>query len=278
MSGLVALLALCAAADGGAALRLGPAVPAKVERVVTLAPSLTDTVIRLGAGARLVGVSRFDEAPEVAKLPRVGGFIDPSVESVVALKPQLLIVQKAPGNRQAVEKIAELGVSVLALPLTKVEDVLDAITQIAAALGIDGKPLTGHIEAERTRVREAAKARKSRAKVLFVYGFKPLVVAGPDSFAGQLLDDLGAVNIAEKAPSAYPVFSAERAVAMAPDVVIDCSDVADGREDLKGLMKKSRWVVLKSRALLQPGPSLAEGLRELEGAVYPETVHPERSP
>jgi iron complex transport system substrate-binding protein len=269
VSGLAALLALCAAADGSGALRLGPKVPAKVERVVTLAPSLTDTVLRLGAGARLVGVSRFDEAPEVAKLPRVGGFIDPSVESVVALKPQLLVVQKAPGNRQAVEKIAELGVPVLALPLTKVEDVLDAITQIAAALGVDGHALTGHIEEARARVREAGKSRKARAKVLLVYGFKPLVVAGPDSFAGQLLDDIGAVNIAEKAPSAYPVFSAERAVALQPDVVIDCSDVADGRADLKTLMTKSRWVELKSRALLQPGPSLAEGLQELERAVYP---------
>jgi iron complex transport system substrate-binding protein len=266
---VIALVALVALAADSGALHLGPPVPAKVTRVVTLAPSLTDTVLKLGAGDRLVGVSRFDEAPEVAKLPRVGGFIDPSVESVVALKPQLLVVQKAPGNRQAVEKIAELGVPVLALPLTSVADVLDAITQISAALGVDGKPLVERIEGARRQVREAAKQRKVRARVLFIYGFKPLVVAGPDSFAGQLLDDIGAVNLVEKAPSAYPVFSVERAVALKPDVVIDASDSADGRAELKALMKGSRWLELQSHALLQPGPTLGDGLFELQKAVYP---------
>src|SRR4051812_17674805 len=100
------LLLLLSASD---AQRLGPRPPAKIDRIVTLAPSLTATVLALGGGDKLVGVSRFDEAPEVAKIQRVGGFIDPSVETVVALKPSLLIVQKAPGNRDAVEKIAELG-------------------------------------------------------------------------------------------------------------------------------------------------------------------------
>ncbi len=102
------LLAAAAAADEKGALWLGPKVTARAERVVTLAPSLTDTVLKLGAGPSLIGVSRFDEDAAVAKLPRVGGFTDPSVESIVALKPSLLVVQKSPGNRQAVEKIAEL--------------------------------------------------------------------------------------------------------------------------------------------------------------------------
>ncbi len=270
VAAVTALLALLlAAGSDSAALHLGPELPPRVSRVVTMAPSLTDTVLRLGGGAALVGVSRYDEAPEVARLPRVGGFNDVSVESVVALKPQLLIVQKSPGNRQAVEKIAELEVPVLALPLTTVGDVLDAIKQIAAVLGVDGKPLVERIELARTHARDVGKQQKKRARVLLIHGFKPLVVAGPDSFSGELLDDVGAVNLAEKAPSAYPVYSVERAVALQPDVIIDCSDVDDGRAELKALLKHSRWVQLQSHALLQPGPALADGIAELQRAVYP---------
>ncbi|MBL8956688.1 MAG: ABC transporter substrate-binding protein [Myxococcaceae bacterium] len=251
-------------------LRLGPPVRAKVERVVTLAPSLTDTVLQLGRGATLVGVSRFDEDPAVATLPRVGGFIDPSVETVVSLKPHLVVVQMSPGNRQAVEKMASLGISVIALPMTSTREVLEAVTVLGAALGAAEKAseLVSAIEAVRSRVREAARGRQGPApRVMLVYGFKPLVVAGPGSFAHELLLDVGAENVAGKAPNAYPVFSLERAVALQPDVVIDCSDSPDGRVETRALVSKPRWVQPKSRALLQPGPSLGAGLLELQAAV-----------
>lgn len=265
------VLLLLLTSDPNGVLRLGPKVPARVERVVTLAPSLTDAVLRLGAGKTLVGVSRFDEDPAVAGLQRVGGFVDPSVETVVALKPQLVIAQKSPGNRQAVEKIAELGISVLALPMTTVRDVTEAITEIGASLGAAEKAreLVAGIEEARARVRAEAKARKTAApRVMLIYGFKPLVVAGPGSFADELLADVGAVNVAGKAPSAYPVFSLERAVALQPDVVIDCSDSSDGRDETRELIRKPRWVQPRSRALLQPGPALGSGLLELAAAVH----------
>jgi iron complex transport system substrate-binding protein len=268
--GVGSLLAALAGAAEPNVLRLGPKPPSVVERVITVAPSLTDTVLKLGAGGALVGVSRFDEDPQVAKLPRVGGFVDPSVETVVALKPQLLVVQKAPGNRQAVEKIASMGISVLALPMTTTQDVLDAITEIGASLGrpAEARRLVTAIESTRERVHAAARERKAHPRVMLIYGFKPLVVAGPGSFADELLGDVGAVNVAGKAPSAYPVFSLERAVALKPDVVIDCSDVAEGREETRALLKPPRWVQPASRALLQPGPALGTGLSELEAAVF----------
>ena len=99
----------------GAPQWLGPKPAAAPKRVVTLAPSLTATVLALGKRDALVGVSRFDEAPEVAKLKRVGGFNDPSVEAVVALKADLVLVQMGPANQKPVEKMAELGIPVLAV-------------------------------------------------------------------------------------------------------------------------------------------------------------------
>lgn len=267
------LLAVLCAAPAAAPQWLGPKPPAVPKRVVTLAPSLTATVLALGRRDALVGVSRFDEAPEVAQVKRVGGFNDPSVEAVVALKADLVLVQMAPANQKPVEKMAELGIPVLALPLTTVQDTLDATLRIGEALGVPdaGKAVVARITKARDEVRARAKARKP-VRVLLVYGFQPLVVAGPGSFAHELMTDCGAVNVAEAAPTAYPVFSPERALAAKPDVVFDGADVDTGKDTLVALLKTPRWVKPKAKDLLQPGPFLDRGLLELEALLFPEAA------
>ncbi len=253
--------------------RLGPPAPAQVRRVVTLAPSLTEMVLTLGAGSTLVGVSRFDAAKEVEKLPRVGGFVDPSVEAVVALKPDLVLVQPGPGNQRPVEKMAELGVPVLLLPLHSVADVLAGMREVGRALGREKEAdaVISSIEATRTRIREAAK-KLPAPRVLFAYGFEPLVVAGPGSFANELLKDAGGINVAADGGSAYPVYSVERAVRARPDVVVDAADVDVGKDKVRALpgLSGARWVEVPSLALLQPGPSLGRGLEELFRLLHPE--------
>lgn len=241
---------------------LGPAPKLPATRVVTLAPSVTETLLALGARDTLVGVSRFDEFPEVQGLPRAGGFNDVSVETIVALEPGVVVVQKAPGNQKAVETLARLGVSVLALPLTSVEDVSVAMAELGRVVGKGGEAAA--LVAELKRAREAAHAARPKTPktVLFVYGFEPLVVAGPGSFAHELLEDCGAKNLAERAPSAYPTFSLERALVLAPDVVVDAADVKEGKQKLQhlGSLGKARWVEVKDQRLLHPGPALAKAL------------------
>jgi iron complex transport system substrate-binding protein len=238
-----------------------------VTRVVTLAPSLTEAVLALGAGERLVGVSRFDERSEVQALPRVGGFNDVSVEAVVALRPHLVVVQKAPSNQKPVETLARLGVPVLALPLTTVADVAAAMTTLGAALHREAaaQALVDELAATRAAMRAAAQARGTRPRVLLAYGFAPLVVAGPGSFADELLADCGAVNAAARAPTAYPTYSVERVVKLAPDLLIDAAESMDGKAALAALapLQRLRWVPLRSKELLQPGPALARGLPKL---------------
>ncbi|MDY7227561.1 ABC transporter substrate-binding protein [Hyalangium rubrum] len=274
---LLAVLGLSRAAHAADSQRgprlLGPKREGKVRRVVTLAPSLTEMVLAMGAGDTLVGVSRFDEDKAVAALPRVGGFVDPSVEAVIALKPDLVLVQPGPGNQRPVERMAELGVPVLLLPLHTVADTLAALRAVGTALGRakEAEAFVSRIEATRTRIREAAKKRPT-PRVLLVYGFEPLVVAGPGSFADELLRDAGAVNVAADSGSAYPVYSVERAVRARPDVVVDAADVDVGKEKLRNLsgLASARWVEVPSFALLQPGPSLGKGLEELFGLLHPD--------
>ncbi|MFT3712463.1 MAG: helical backbone metal receptor [Archangium sp.] len=241
---------------------LGPPPPIPATRIITLAPSITETVLALDAKSSLIAVSRFCEFPEVEKLPRAGGFNDPSVETIVALKPQVVVVQKGPGNQKPVETLARLGISVLALPLTSVDDVSLAMTELGR--------VTGKTDRAKTLVDELAKARadaratkvKTPKRVLFVYGFTPLVVAGPGSFSDQLLADCGAANAAQKAPTAYPTFSLESVARLAPDVIVDAADVKDGKAELEqlGPLKKAKWVTLPTKDLLHPGPALAKAL------------------
>src|SRR5216684_5120409 len=191
----IVTLALSVPAGAVTRQHLGPPVPAEVRRVVTLAPSLSEIVLALGAGDRLVGVTRFDDDPRAANLPRVGGYNDPEPETVLGLHPDLVLAQTAPENRGPVETLARLGIPVEAFSLGDLAEIEDAMEQIGALLGVPerGRALRDDLERRRARVR-AESAKRPRLRALLVIGLDPLVVAGPRSFAGELLRDTGAVN------------------------------------------------------------------------------------
>ena len=262
------LFALLLAA--GPRQHLGPPAPAKARRVVTLAPSLAEIVLALGAQDRLVGVTRFDDDPRVRKLPRIGGYNDPQPEAVLAVKPDLILAEPAPANRGPVETLARLGVPVEAFPLSTVAEIEAAIAGIAELLGVPekGRELDAQLEAARSAARVSS-AKKPRVRALVVFGLEPLVVAGKGSFAGELLDDAGGDNAAKGSNTPFFRWSAEAAVRSAPEVIILCGVEAQaGRAPLPGL-EKVRTVSLRSTALLHPGPRLGEGLADLAAALRP---------
>jgi cobalamin transport system substrate-binding protein len=272
---LLSVALLASGADPGPLRRLGPAPRGEVRRVVTLAPSLTDLVLALGARDRLVGVSRFDERPEVSALARVGGFVDPSVEAVLALRPDLVLAQPGPGNRRAVETMAELGAPVLLLPLGTVADVLAAERAVGRALGRteQGEALARQLEETRARIRARARTQRP-VRVLLVYGFEPLVVAGPGGFADELLADAGGVNVAADASNSYPVYSVEHALGSRPEVILDAADAPAGRDKLRALpgLRDARWAEVPDHALLHPGPALGSALEQLFRLLHPEAA------
>lgn len=263
---LVALLVLAASPVQW----MGPKPTLPVTRVITLAPSITESVLALGAGGTLIGVSRFCEFPEVKELPKAGGFNDISIETVVALKPQLVVVQMAPSNQKPVETLARMGISVLALPLTTVDDVATSLQVLGEALGKQARSKELVESLAQARADARAHRPEKPKRVLFVYGFSPLVVAGPGSFADELLVDCGAQNVAQKAATAYPVYSLEKVVTLTPDLIIDASDVADGREAMQrlGPLKQVKWATVPTKDLLHPGPALARALPSLCNLVH----------
>ena len=268
MLGLVLGLAL--AASPGARW-LGPKPPPQPARVATLAPSLTEMVVALGAGARLVAVSRYDELPQVSKLPRLGGLMDPSAEAILAARPDLLVVQPSPTIEPILKKLAELGVSVLELSLTNVAEVELAERQLGAALGdaAAGEALAAKLDAAVAATRARA-AKLPHPRVLLVYGWSPLVVAGPGSFADQLLRAAGGLNAATATANRYATYSIEEAAISHPDLILDLATyekMPEAFAKLPGLAKAKR-VRLASPALMHPGPGLVNGLAELFAVIH----------
>jgi iron complex transport system substrate-binding protein len=249
-----------------ASLHLGPPVPAQVRRVVTLAPSLSEVVLALGKGDTLVGVTRFDDDPRTAKLVRVGGYNDPEPETVLGLKPDLVLAETAPENRGPVETLARLGVPVEAFALGRIAQVEEAMEGVGALLGVPerGRELRSQLEGARKAAREKAR-NSARPRALLVFGLEPLVVAGRSGFAGELLADAGGVNVAD-VDKPFARLSAEAIVVAKPEVIVLCGvEAPAGRPVIPGV--RARVESLRSTALMHPGPRLVEGLSDLQAAL-----------
>ena len=261
---------------GGGLAWLGPRASPAPQRIVSLAPSATDIVVALGAAKRIVGVTRYETAPEVKGLPSVGGFLDPSPEAVVALRPDLALWVTDGGALATVRKIAELGVPVLALPVVGVEDVVSTARAIGQALGdaAAGDRLARTLEDGIARVRARA-AGLPRRRVLFVVGREPLVVAGPGSYPDELLRIAGAENVV-KGTRPWPVYPLEKAIADDPEFIIDAAflEHGGGEGHLSAIpaARRGRLVKLDDDDALRPGPRLVRALGKLFAAVHPEAT------
>ena len=255
-------------------------LPGALSSIVTLAPSLTDVVLGLGLRDRLVGVTHLDDAPEVAALPRVGGFLDPNPEAILALSPDLVLWVTDGGALPAVRRLAELSAAsrhpfpILALDVVSVADVLATPRVVGEALGAPdaGARLSRELEATIDGVRRRAE-RLPRRRALFVVGREPLVVAGPGSFPDELLRIAGAENVV-KGGRPWPVYPLEKAVADDPDVVVDAAlrEPAEGIRRLAAIpaVRRGAVVRLPDDDLLRPGPRMVHGVEDLLVALHPE--------
>jgi len=246
---------------------LGPAPAAPVQRIASLAPSLTQAVVFLGAKEKLVAISRFDEEPSLEHLPKAGGFSDVAIETLLRLRPDVVLLQKAPGNEAAARRLASLGVFVLAFSLRTTKEVCQAMAHLGELLQARDKAQQwlSSFEALRRRVREAAPQKRPR--VLLLVGASPLVAAGPGSFAGELMEEAGGENVVLRSAVPFPVVSAERLLRHKPDIVIDLTEAHGGKNPLQNLpgLRGARWIKAPNKALLQPGPALPAALEEMAG-------------
>jgi iron complex transport system substrate-binding protein len=277
---LVATAAL--AAD---ATRPGVAAP-HPSRIVSLNPSLTAVLVALGAGETLVGVDEFSarQQPGLRGLPRVGGLYDPSLEAVVALRPDLVVLVPSVQQRDFRARLAELGIDVLALDPVTFDEVLAMIETLGARVGRDeaAQSRVAAIRSAKAEV-ERASGGRSRPRTVLVLQREPLFVVGAGSFIDDMLRAAGADNLGAQLGQPYPRASLEWLVAAQPEVILDSSSEPGdaklfwSRWPSLPAVSSDRVVTVDADVVTLPGPALDRALRAL-GAAIATRAGPTRAP
>jgi ABC-type Fe3+-hydroxamate transport system substrate-binding protein len=196
-------------------------------RVVSLCPSITDTVFALGRGDTLVGRSRFciRPAPAVTRIERVGGTKNPKLARIVELAPDLVLMNQEENRREDAEALTAAGLRVLSSLPRDVPETVRALHELAAALDAKaaGERLAAEIEAAQQRAHGAA-AGRPRRRFAYLIWREPFMLAGRGTYIDALLSAAGGQNIAAEADGRYPERSAADLAAAAPDRVFLSSE------------------------------------------------------
>ena len=250
------------------------------QRIVSLAPSVTETLFALGFGNRLVGVTTYCDYPaEALKLPKIGGFTSPSLEVIVVKRPDLVIGVSSATDPVKVREMERLGLEVALVSLASVSDILSSIKHIARLLGNPetGEKLVDKITRQLNAVTKRVGAAPRRSTLLAV-GLRPLVAVGGKNFIDELITLAGGENIAGNAAQPWLNLPDEYVVAKAPQVIIEAGMGSNRNEsarhwaDLKSIpaVKERRVYSYPSDKILRPGPRIGEGLEEIARLVHPE--------
>jgi len=256
------------------------------DRVVSLSPATTEAVFALDAGARLVGRSRYCDYPAAAASVRaVGGFVDPSLEAILAVRPDLVVGVQGPGLRDFAERLGARGIDTYFPPTQSFAEIEAMLSGLADRLGVPekGRELGRELERERIAVESALRTAR-RPRALLVFGLRPIVVAGPGSFAHEMLSLAGAENVIRGDQNRFPSLGVEQVLALDPEVVLDATGgvMREGvriSKDLPGwselpALKRDRLVVVSDDRVLRPGPRVGQGLAVLARLVHPEVSLP----
>lgn len=258
-------------------------------RVVSLAPSITEMLFALGLDEQIVGVTDFCDYPDAAKSKAQVGYSNPSVEAVIALRPEVVLAPSDFLRPDLQSKLEQLKIPVFVLDARTLEDILLHIQ----TLGKMFEKTSAANEVTQTMRQRIAEIRRKvetlpARRVLYVLNSQPLIAVGPGSFLHPMIGLAGGVNIAAQAGVAYPKLSMEAVLKEDPEVLIFPSETVPRSEQQQWLrwdslsaVKLRRFHEVSSSLLNRPGPRIIEGLEQLARAIHPETfgsgeesVHP----
>ena len=263
------------------------AIPDRPLRVVSLAPSITETIYAVGRGNWLVGVTDVcDYPPPARELPRVGGIAAPNLEQIVRLRPDLVFATAEGNARDLLDRLARLGVATFALQPDRYEGVVGSILAMGRALGAEpaARGIVADIRRQVRRVQERV-AGRSRPGVLYLIWTDPLIAAGAGTYLDDLLRMAGGRNIVWERTGSYPRLNWEQVIARAPDVILLADHRQDSERPATGsgavppewrawqavpAIRTGRVLAVPSNTILRPGPRLGDGLMRLARAIHPE--------
>ena len=249
-------------------------VSAQPKRIVSLAPSVTEILFAIGAGERVVGVTSYcDFPPEAREKAPVGDTLKPNVETIVALRADLVIISTASQVEASFRKLEELGIPVFVTNPRSIDGVVASIDRLGELVGsqdrarILSEELRNKIVAIEDRV-----AGAHRPSVLVILGTEPLITVGARSFINDLIIRAGASSISAQEDADYPQYSIETVIAKQPEIIL----LQTGGNELTARLQQTpaartnRVYHIDDDLLLRPGPRIIDGLQQLAARIHPE--------
>jgi iron complex transport system substrate-binding protein len=256
-----------------------------IHRIVSLSPNLTEIVFALGLGDKVVGVSSDSDWPAEAKAkPKVGTFGQPNTETIIAARPDLVICETFPQQKEVAETLKRAGLNVLSLRVESIDELFSAIAQIGVAADCNeaAEQLAANVEEELGRIKSMSSSSE-KVKVLWVIQTEPVRVAGINTFINEIIELAGGHNAIAPTIDQYPSIGTEEILRCGAEVIIQS---AMGTEAIAGqqqaaeefwskfpnlpAVKNKRIYVIDADTVLRLGPRLPEGVKTITRCLHPE--------
>lgn len=252
----------------------------KPSRIVSLAPSHTEILFKLGLEDKIIGVTNWCDYPvEAQNKEKVGDAFSVNVEKIIELSPDL-VLQYGPGNEEVNKQLRDAGISVLCYEPESIDEVIDLINEIGKITGAGAlaKTTTVDMMSKRDYIINTVKDAE-KVKVFYEVSDEPLITAGPGSFIDELITLAGGENIASDAEGPYPQFDIEKLIERDPDVylankysddkTVESIKNNNGYEALSAV-KNDRIYILDPNIVSRPGPRIVDGLELIAKTLHPD--------
>jgi iron complex transport system substrate-binding protein len=249
-------------------------LPHPAERIVSLAPSITECLFALGAADQVKGVTDFcNYPPEAGLKPHVGGMINPSIEAVVGLEPDLIVLSMEGNIREDFRRLTSFGTPVFVSNPRTLEGIYRSLRALGTLTGKEAiaRHFVAGLTSRENAIRSAAEG-KPPVRVLLFVSVQPLMCAGSNTFIDELLRVAGGTNLASRAHGTYPQYSRENVITDDPEVIIVMSDILARGATLTALfpewgsvdaVRKGRVFRIDADIVSRPGPRALDALEKL---------------
>jgi iron complex transport system substrate-binding protein len=273
-----------------AAFAATPVRASTPQRIISMSPSITESLFALGAGNRVVGVTDFCSWPEEAcRLPSVGGMLNPSIETWITLKPDLIILQVT--STGLLKNAQNLGIPTLQVDMSRVESIFSSFRKLGEVLQLqdEAQSLVNRIQSDIDDIRNRLKTVPAKSTLLILGDSadpaRDLYAVGPDTFLGELLRLAGGTNILQDPLAQYPRISKEFIISQSPEVIIEAGPKFNLGPEQKAQRMKD-WAAFPSIRAVQthqihfigadyiliPGPRLTHVLQHFAHAIHPTEI------
>lgn len=252
--------------------------PAK--RVISLLASGTESLIELGLSSNIVGRTIYDKDPRVAHVKLVGSGLEPNLETLVSLKPDLVIGWAAERRQKLQQRLKQAGITTYNLAAQDTSDIFKGIKDLGALTGKsdESEKLLARIRAQFTAVKKSVEGKK-RPKVLYIVSMEPPITVNSKTYVGQVIGVAGGQILFPDTPQNWPTVSLEQIAVRNPDYIIlpvgefkqnaiERMRVLPGWRSLEAV-KNNRVIVIDADLINRPGPRVGEIAEQIRNAIHP---------